>query len=153
MMKKRQISMISHVKWFLMPIVVLASAPIFAILGWFQSEYFFMVFSVIGLFLLIIWRRATYRLEPSLRNVKRETIDDQTNRLLTKCVFITMGGAFTVSTVVLFFLIAFLIFPAASSWTEIVLLLVIMFWTSIVRFGAINILTHIILVHALSNRI
>jgi len=144
--------MISLVKWFLLPIGVLASALIFAILGWFQSEWFFAVFSVVGLILLIIWRRATYRLEPSLRHVNRETIDERTYRLITKLFFITMGGASTVSAVVLVCMIVFLVFPAAGSWTGIELLFVTMVWSSFVKLGVNNILTHNILVHGLSNR-
>jgi hypothetical protein len=144
--------MISPVKWFLIPIGVLASALLFASLGWFQSEWFFVAFSLIGLFILFIWRRATYRLEPSFRHVNREAIDDRSYRLITKCLFITMGGQLTFSTVVLLYMIVFLLFPVSSSWTVIKLLFVILFWSSIVKFGAINILAHNILVHALSNK-
>ena len=143
--------MISLVKWFLIPVGVLASALLFASLGWFQSEWFFVVFSLIGFLIMFIWRRATYRLDPAFRHVNREIIDERTYRLVTKCFFMTLGGALTVSAVVLFCMILFLVFPAASSCTGIELLLMILVWSSIVRSGTINILAHNILVHALSN--
>jgi hypothetical protein len=141
--------MIFYVKWLLVPTIVLASAFLFASLEWFHSEWFFAAYSVVGLFLMIIWRRATYRIEPSLRSLTREILDDRTKHLLTKCFFMTFGGVLTIDMIILFCLI---IFSTKISLAGCGLLFFILFWSSISKFGITNLLAHNILVHALSNK-
>jgi hypothetical protein len=144
-----EINMIFYVKRFLVPAIVLACAFLFASLEWFHNEWFFAAFSVVGLSIMHFWRRAIHRIEPPLCNFNRENLDDQTNRLLKKCILIMSGGLLTVDTIILFCLI---VFRATISLTVCGLLLFIMFWSSIFNFGAIHIIAHNILAHALYNK-
>ena len=144
-----EINMIFYVKWLLVPAIVLVCAFLFASLEWFHSEWLFAVFFIVGLFTMYIWRRTIHRIESSLCNFNRESLDDQTNRLLKKCILIMSGGLLTIDTIILFCLI---VFRATISLTVCGLLLFIMFWSSIFNFGVIHIIAHNILAHALSNK-
>ncbi|MGW8258093.1 MAG: hypothetical protein ACWGMZ_11445 [Thermoguttaceae bacterium] len=126
-------------KWSFVPAALFASALILAIMGCFESDWFFLIFLLIGSASLIMWRRATFRLKPSCRNVKIEELDDQTKQTLIKFSVIIFSAYFVVATVIL---LCLLLFPFTRTVTVGGPLMLIMLWTGHVKLGALAVLTH-----------
>lgn len=130
--------------WFFVPMAVLAAAALFALFGWLQNIWLFTSFSVVGLVVLMIWRRAAFRLQPSAYNMLRETreaLDDRSQKLMFRWMILLVGVSITIYVLVL---LGMIVFPAAA-----VFLLVVLFWVSLIKFAVLNILTNYAFVHGL----
>jgi len=74
------------VKWIAAPAVVLILAAALASAGWFGPTWMSVAVALANLATLLIWRRATYRLAGSIKNIDHERLDSDGQRIF-KTIF------------------------------------------------------------------
>ena len=129
-------------RWFLVPCSVLAAAGVFAWARWLDNGWVVAGYSAAALLILIFWRRATYRLVPSIRSLDWQSLDDRRTRQLKHRFFLSFGlslSAFIVALLCLVFV------PAARTTSGSVMVFAVFVWASIVKFGVFNVLAHHVL--------
>ena len=135
-------------KWFLVPCSVLAATGVFAWARWLDNGWVVAGYSAAALLILIFWRRATYRLVPAKRSLDWQSLDDRRTRQLKHRLFLTFGLSLSAIIVALLCLVYV---PAARTTSGSVLVLAVIAWVSIVKFGAFNVLAHHVLQGASPN--
>jgi hypothetical protein len=141
--------MFTLVKWFFIPVAVIACAVLFALLGFFEDGWFFVGFALISLLILIAWRCATFRLVRSYLKLLQQTADLQTQRQVFRLFLISNAVSLALCAAALLFLFV----PAtATSPSGRDLVLVTLFWTMIVKWGVLEILVHRTVAHASLNK-
>lgn len=134
--------MMAMLRWFVVPSVVLVIAVCLASARWFDDRWVIAGYSAIALPTLILWRRATYRLEPSLREMDWGNLDDRRKRRLNIQFAIIFGMSLSISIGALLCLI---LVPAVRTESGVFMVFVVVVWSSIIKFGALHVLAHYVL--------
>lgn len=135
-------------RWFVVPCIVLAVAACFTWTQWFDDGWVVTAFSAIALLVLVLWRRATYRLVPSWRTLNPQNLDDYLRRQLRNRFAVTFGVSLLTMVVAL---LCVIFLPAARTTSGFVMAFAVMVWASIVKFGVLNVLAHNVLEHLSPN--
>lgn len=132
--------MFTLVKWFLIPVVVLAFAVVLALLGLFEDGWFFAGFALVSLLILIVWRCATFRLVRSYpKLLQGQTPDHQTMRRVLMLFSMSQGVSLAILVVTLLCLIV----PSiTSSPLRRDLVFVTIIWAMIAKGGVLDVLVH-----------
>ena len=134
-------------KWFAVPILVLALTVYLSWAGWFNSGWIVALFAVVALLSMTVWRRATYRLAPSWRSFDPTSLDDRLQRRLQFRFVLIYGLSLATMLAALLCLI---FIPTARTRSGICVVFTVMVWASIMKFGAINVLAHQLLRRSIS---
>ena len=134
-----EVALLLILKWFAVPMLILALTVYLSWVRWFESGWIVALFAVIALLSMTVWRRATYRLLPSLRTVDLRGLDAQLGRRLKFQFVLTVGLSLATMFAAL---LCVVFFPAARTGSGIYTVFAVMVWASIVQTGAINVLAH-----------
>jgi hypothetical protein len=129
-------------KWMVVPRAVLAIAFWFALAEWFESTWIAIGYCIVAIPAILLWRRATYRLVPSARNVHVHELDDRRMRKLRTRFILTLGISLAFMIGVLLTLI---FVPSTRTASGSFFAFTMIVWASLVKFGAFNVLAHEVL--------
>jgi hypothetical protein len=97
------------------------------------------VFIAASLLLILVWRRATYRLDPALQNVSTNNVDDETKRWLSRWMGAILAVALVIGVVPL---AAYICVPALGRGDGFACAFGLFLWAFIVQFGVMNVVSH-----------
>jgi hypothetical protein len=111
--------------------------PVFWAIGWFGNNWFIFVFAGIAIPSLLIWRRATYGLNPSLKTI--EKADEITRKIVSDKMVILFNTSIVISAAIGFLLFGSL-FLSNPPYPWLYLASGCLIWLSIVKFGFCNLI-------------
>ena len=127
-------------RWLIVPVLVGVSMLVLTLLGWFQNQWILLLFALVSVASLLMWRRATYRLSPSIFSLK--DADEQTKNLVGSKVQIVFAISIAISSVAGLFLFVSLILEYDMPYSVLILIVGWLAWSSIVQHGACNLVCY-----------
>ena len=138
-------------KWSVVPCLVLIIAAWLTYTRRFDVSWIIVAFAISSLATLYLWRQATYRLTPSATTtgLDWQRLDERQQRQLRNGTIFTFAVSLVLMVTALTFFIGV---PVAKTKSGTTMVFTVMAWASIVRIGALNVLTHYVLSSNRPNR-